>query len=285
MVIGDEAKAKEILLDIGYYRLGYYWFPFEKSYPRYEERTHVFSADTRIDDAVKLYYFDFNLRSLLLKYISRIEIKFKTLLTYYVSNAYPDSSTWFVDTNVVNSDFAQDFDSKVYTIELKSNRPIALHHKHHPQDKYAPVWKTIEYMTLGSTIVMYKALLDLSLKTMIAQKMGVKYIEVFQNYINVVKDIRNCCAHGNVIFDFKPKSSIRKGPGCHIPYGNNQNLNGAIQVVLYLLGTISKNRQHDMEEGIIALLKQYGVSAKVRSVLQEESGFKHWNIYERTFFP
>ena len=33
MKLGDKDKAKENLLDIGYYRLGFYWFPFEKSYP------------------------------------------------------------------------------------------------------------------------------------------------------------------------------------------------------------------------------------------------------------
>ena len=27
-------KAKEILLDIGFYRIGFYSFPFEKSFPR-----------------------------------------------------------------------------------------------------------------------------------------------------------------------------------------------------------------------------------------------------------
>lgn len=33
--IFDIEKAKEILLDIGYYRLGFYLFPFEKSYPTF----------------------------------------------------------------------------------------------------------------------------------------------------------------------------------------------------------------------------------------------------------
>lgn len=29
MIINDVEKAKEVLLDVGYYRLGFYWFPFE----------------------------------------------------------------------------------------------------------------------------------------------------------------------------------------------------------------------------------------------------------------
>ena len=33
MTITDIEKAKEVLLDIGYYRLGFYWFPYEITYP------------------------------------------------------------------------------------------------------------------------------------------------------------------------------------------------------------------------------------------------------------
>ena len=47
MFIGDEEKAKEILMDIGYYRLGFYWFPFEKTYPAKDRtRSHVFIEGT-----------------------------------------------------------------------------------------------------------------------------------------------------------------------------------------------------------------------------------------------
>lgn len=28
MKVADKEKAKEVLLDIGYYRLGFYWFPY-----------------------------------------------------------------------------------------------------------------------------------------------------------------------------------------------------------------------------------------------------------------
>lgn len=86
--IEDIEKAKEQLLDIGYYRLGFYLFPFEESYPNRENRTHKMKPNTSFDDAVKLYYFDFDLRNLLLRYTSRIEVAFRTYLTYYISNNF-----------------------------------------------------------------------------------------------------------------------------------------------------------------------------------------------------
>lgn len=42
MIIDNEDKAKEVLSDVGYYRLGFYWFPFESSYPCKVGRTHEF---------------------------------------------------------------------------------------------------------------------------------------------------------------------------------------------------------------------------------------------------
>lgn len=40
MEFDNEEKAKEILLDIGYYRLGFYSFPFETTFPRINNRDH-----------------------------------------------------------------------------------------------------------------------------------------------------------------------------------------------------------------------------------------------------
>ena len=46
IIIVDENKAEEILLDIGYYRLGFYSFPFEENYPYKKKRTHKYTDNT-----------------------------------------------------------------------------------------------------------------------------------------------------------------------------------------------------------------------------------------------
>ena len=45
---------------------------------RNNNRTHQFSSGANFDWAIKLYYFDFDLRNILLRYISRIEVNFRT---------------------------------------------------------------------------------------------------------------------------------------------------------------------------------------------------------------
>jgi abortive infection bacteriophage resistance protein len=60
----SEDKTKEILSDIGYFRLGFYCFPFELTYPDRKNRTHQYKKGTKFSDAVSLYYFDVDLRTL-----------------------------------------------------------------------------------------------------------------------------------------------------------------------------------------------------------------------------
>ena len=89
VIIKDEEKAKEYLSDIGYYRLGFYAFPFERTYPFLNSRRrHEVKPDTTIEKIVALYYYDFDLRTILNKYLSRIEVSIRTTMIYKLSLKY-----------------------------------------------------------------------------------------------------------------------------------------------------------------------------------------------------
>lgn len=105
MTFGDEKKTRENLLDIGNYRLGFYWFPFEKTFPRVERRDHKFKEGTEFENVIQLYYFDFDVRNIFLRYISRIEINFRTKLIYEIFNYWYDNPFWYVDSNCVKRNF------------------------------------------------------------------------------------------------------------------------------------------------------------------------------------
>lgn len=107
MVIDDVKKVKENLFDIGYFRLGFYWFPFEATYPRKNNRTHQFTSGANFDWAIKLYYFDFDLRNILLRYISRIEVNFRTSVVYLTSNEYKDNPCWYVDPTIIKKEILE----------------------------------------------------------------------------------------------------------------------------------------------------------------------------------
>lgn len=272
MLINNEEKAKEVLSDIGYYRLGFYWFPMEIDYPNKHNRTHLFKDTANFDDAVRLYYFDFKLRNILLKYLSRIEISFKTSLIYFVSNRYDSHPTWFVNPIIVNKSFVQNFDVEVYNSKFKNNKVIARHHKKYINDKYAPAWKTIEFMTLGGVISLYTSLNNNDLKRKIASIYNINRVEVFENYIILIRDIRNVCAHGNILYDFAPIRSIRKGPALMTDVVNNQNLRGAYKIIEYMIKQISVNRYNDLRNEIRSLLEKYSDFEGVENIIKNISG-------------
>lgn len=109
----DKAKAKETLLDIGYYRLGFYWYYFQDS------KSHKFMYDISLDDIVKLYYFDFDIKHLLSKYIYRIEVHFRTQIIYYVSNHYKNNNQWYIDPAIINKGILKEFNNIYYTLKQK----------------------------------------------------------------------------------------------------------------------------------------------------------------------
>lgn len=254
MVITDEQKAEEILLDVGYYRLGFYVYPFEIN-PQQQPRDHTYKLNTDFNQIVELYYFDHDLRHILMRYISRIEVNIRTFITYTVSNYYRNDPTWFVNSRVVKADFRNNFEQKIYST-LRQNPCIANHHHRYHNDRYAPAWKTLEFMTLGSIITLYESLLDQNLKLQIAKHYGLNTIPLFENYLQTLKVIRNACAHGNHIFDLQLIKAVKKGPLQHFEAEHRHDIYAVLLVLLYFLHHISENREQELRIALEKHLKQ-----------------------------
>ena len=254
LIINDLSKAREILSDSGYFRLGFYCFPFEKNYPEKHDRTHLFMENVSFEDVVKLYYFDTDLRYLLSRYINRIEINFRSAVSYIVSNQYKKSPTWFVDKSVVASGYAEEFPSRVYTESFKkSSTVIKEHHRKHINDRYAPAWKTIEFMTFGAVIKLYEAIKDDESKEKIAQRYQIENVAVFRNYMQTICSIRNICAHGAVLFDLSLPRSVKRGPSGKMSSQTRHSLNGVLAVILYMMEQISRNRADELRKALSEL--------------------------------
>ncbi len=94
----------------------------------------------------------------------------------------------------------------------------------------------------------------------------------FENYLNLIKDLRNTCAHGNVLYDFTPEMSIRKGPAMLKGIGENQNLNRALRIILYMMKQISENRYNELMTDLDNLIAKYSQFPKVKSILLDIGG-------------
>lgn len=249
MAFDNEEKAKEILLDVGYYRLGFYFFPYEIKFPCLEHRDHKLKPGTTFKSVYDLYEFDTRLRRLLLNALDRIEVNIRTKIIYHISLRYIDDPCWFVNRKYVAPKFVNDFEEQVYAA-MRRNPVIQHHHANHP-GIYAPAWKTIEFMTIGNIITLYDSLKEPEAKDLVANAYGCSR-GVFYNYMETIRVLRNKCAHGGCIYRMDFPKGIKRLPA-GVSEDCRHNIKGGIDVVRYILGCISQNRKRELENGIHSL--------------------------------
>ena len=259
-------KVKELLLDIGYYRLGFYWCPFSN-------KDHIFIPNTKFSDIIALYYLDVDLRNVLMRYINRIEINFRTKLIYYVSNKYKSSPNWFVDTEVVSQNFIDDIDKFYNKDFIRNNSPIKKHHSKYPDENYAPAWKTLEFFSFGTILRIYKNLIEEDIKERISNIYGIRKVRKFISFIETIVLVRNTCAHLSVLFDFNTPKGISSIPEVSFER-DNHSLSACIKVIAYILGKISKSRKEDMLKSIWEVLNRNADNQIVKSIIEEKMKFK-----------
>lgn len=272
LIITDERKALEILSDIGFYRLGFYMFPFEKKYPAKVGRDHAFKEGISLDTIIRLYYFDFELRHILLKYISRIEIHLRTSIVNYISVKHHNNDTWFVDERIVSPSYCRSFDNIYDRIRLS---PFIKWHHHNHSCKYAPAWKTLEFMTLSEIIDLFSVITNVKDRLTISYSFGIRSLKTFESYLHTVRRIRNRCAHGGVLYDYvASKRLVARGSVELSNIYDRFNLKGAINVILYLLGIVSANRKEQMTQELQNLIDECKDNSQLYNAICIASGLK-----------
>ncbi|KHE69867.1 MULTISPECIES: Abi family protein [Capnocytophaga] len=265
MIFDDEDKAEQILEDVGYYRLGFYWYHFQKDFKK-----HLFLDNTHFSTVINLYYLDVDLRFLLIKVLSRIEINLRTRIIHIVSNHYKDNPFWFADKKIMKNQFVDTLDN-FYTDIKKKNKVIAEHHRKYPNDKYAPAWKTLEFMTLGSLYTLFTSLKEEEIKTAIASKYRVRNIKVFDNYFKVIRNIRNICSHTRVLYDLSYYETVVKKGVVKISDEEKNSLSAIIKVISYFLQQISANRANDFQNNLKELFLRHSDNERIMKIIKDKS--------------
>lgn len=261
----DESKVEEILLDIGYYRLGFYWYPFEK------DKKHNFRPGTKFSDVVSLYYLDVDLRNILMKSLNRIEVNFRTKLVYHISNHYKNDPVWYTNPKIVTSWFLSDRLNHYYSDRFKrDNKLIQLHHYKYRNHKYAPVWKTFEFFPFGYILTVFNCLKERKLREDIALMYGLNRLATFNNLMTSIKELRNTCAHSGVLLDFHFSKGISKIPKTKFNKNDNQSFDAGIKAMLFILSSISKDRRNELSKKINERLKKEKNNTTIRAIIEEK---------------
>lgn len=109
----------------------------------------------------------------------------------------------------------------------------------------------------------FQNLKEESLRKQLAAHYGLRNMDVFWNWMNTIRVVRNLCAHGHNLYDLRLQKSIKKGPlGDSIKSEMLHTLQGVLCVVFYLLQQVSVNRQVELR----AHLRQLLLRPEVNSV-------------------
>lgn len=262
-------KIKEILLDIGYYRLGFYWHPFEIGL------THNFVQGTKFSTVIDLYYLDVDLRYLLIKYINRLELNFRTNLIYWASMHYNENAVWYTDPLIMSADYLRDIKSHYNKNFKTKNIQISRHHAKYPNDKYAPCWKTFEYYTFGSIVKIYEHIRNQDIKKTISLQYSIKKPDRLQNFLDTLVFVRNSCAHSGVIFDLHIDKGVSGVPGIKFNNDYSHSLDAAIKALLYLMDNISNNRKNELEEKLIGLFNKFEDNDVIKDIVENKLGYSY----------
>ena len=129
-------------------------------------------------------------------------------------------------------------------------------------------------MTFGNLEILYDNLLSTVDKALISSKYGEPAIATFKSYMSAVREVRNACAHGNVVYELRLTNGIKAGVACpSFAAGETQNLKGALRVIRYMLGCISKNRLADLENDLQTATKRlYSKAPSMRPMIEKNTG-------------
>ena len=195
LIIEDEDSAKEFLIRVNYYRLaGYTHFFCDK------KNGSVFNPNTTFDKLKNIYELDEEIRYILFKYITKIEIAFKAQLSYELAHVlgptgYLNFSSKVFENENKHISFLEKLDKQV---KKNSSLPFIDHHIKNYNSEF-PIWVTTEILTFLQIALFYK-----NLQPKYAQLIEKHYDSVSNSALKTwflcLSSARNICAHHGRIY-------------------------------------------------------------------------------------
>lgn len=204
--IGDEQKAREFLLLNNYYRISGYSLTL---------RNHdVFSPRATFQNIMDIYWFDHELRHILLTYLEIIEVSVKSVYAYEFTKQYGPAG--YLDaTNFTDAKRHQEIIDKAEH-QKNARKPHEAYLKHFIDDLHQdiPLWAYVDLLTISDISFLY-SISEPSLKQTVASTFGLnmsKGSDFLGKFMHSMTIVRNLCAHGSRLYNrlFEQKPALSK---------------------------------------------------------------------------
>ena len=206
LVIEDEDFAKTVLLRENYFFLNGYRHLFMKS-----ANNKRYIEGTAFEELYSLFLFDRQFRNIIFKNLLMIENNIKSIISYQLSKKYGYKESDYL--KVKNFDGAPEKQRQINDLLKKMKRQIRVNGSQHSATShylsnygYIPLWVLVKVLSFGIVSEMY-SILKLEDRLAIANIYGIDQ-ETLTNYLPILANYRNLCAHEDILFENKTQRFI-----------------------------------------------------------------------------
>jgi abortive infection bacteriophage resistance protein len=254
----DEPQLRSCLRNVSYHHLSGYWHTFRRQTD--DAGSWVFHSGTDFSVIWDNYVFDRQFRLLVFDAIERVEVAIRNDLILEMATA--QGSFGYLDpANLPNIEATDNNGNIVYTHrellayarsicrrEIENGNPVvvAFHQQHSDtHGEYLPYWILLEIIEFG-TLCRFVWGAPTDVKKRIAQRYGLRTIDVLDSWMGALRTARNSTAHHSRYWNRRnrvnPKIPNMKSPEWHIPVDIEpikDRAFGILTVLKYLLGYIA----------------------------------------------
>ena len=287
LIIKDEKRALLFLKNNNYYELinGYKDFFIDKKKTE-EEKKDVYKSDIAFEDIVSLYEFDFEIRSIILKCILKIENIIKTKLAYYFSEKYNQEYNYLnihnYNDNIKSVKIIADISNiiKVNMVGSKNEEMKNILEYYLEKHQNIPLWVLIKKFTFGKLSKFYSALIE-EIQFKICNDIEEFYLKEYNKSISMnnetlsqilefINIVRNICAHNEKLYNIKYKK-IKNISYSHI----RRNCQGKFVIIILKIFLPKKEFEENIKllDENIKKLKQAN-SSKIYGNLLNQMGMQ-----------
>lgn len=203
--IEDENESLKFIKSNNYYRLSGYAKLFYND-------TKKFKEGTKFKDIYNLYRFNSELRRIVMNLTEEVEILFRSYIAHYIAHNFG------VEGHLNKDNFKDEELHNKFTSELRNkitmyrNKPSIKHHSLKYNGKI-PVWVMVEILSFTNLSYLYSNMKNTDRKKIITENYTddevVKNAIEVKNWIRIICDVRNMCAHYENLIGSKLKNRLK----------------------------------------------------------------------------
>lgn len=206
LIINDYDKARDILLRENYFFLNGYRSPFLIT------GSKRFIEGCTFDEVYALFSFDRFFRNIIFKNVLIVENNYKSIFSYVLSRKYGYKEKDYLNLN--NFDKSKDKARQINDLIRKLKRQIRINGYQHSATShyinnygYIPLWVGVKVLSFGLMGELYSILKEEDKNEIASYYKGIDSFD-FGNYLSILSNYRNLCAHEDILYNHETQKEI-----------------------------------------------------------------------------